>query len=484
MHKLNMNILLVNPPRYNGIPVIREERCEITERHSVLPPYSLLQLASIFREMGCRVELIDANGFDLKWQDLIKVIKNRKYDLLFFRFTPTTFDWDMRVAFISKRLHFDSKTAGICWTLHSQAEEVLKNSSDLDIYICQDYEVVVPALVSALSDGMDLSSVDGIAYRENEQIRVNKPSSASKDWNNLPLPAYDLLPSLKPYFINTPYGSPFTIMYTSKGCPYSCIFCTVRNTKLKIRSAESIMKELRYLKKQYNIKTVSFFDETFTIDRKRALTISEKIRDERLGIIWYCNTRVNLVDKDLLKAMYEGGCRGISYGIESGSQKILDASKKIMHVKQAENAIYWAKEAGIKVYCSFIFGLPGENWGTICETLSFVKKTLPTGAQFNVAVPYPGTALFELASKNGWIKTGVSWKEMYQHESIMQTEHLSAEDLNRARKMAYRALYFNPRWWAQNAWFSIRCPYDLPLAIKYVQKIIKNYFVNSMEHAH
>lgn len=479
-----MKILLVNPPRFHGIPVIREERCEITERYSVLPPYSLLQIASILRNEEHEVQLIDANGWNLGWKELISRIRSAEYDMLIFRFTPTTFDWDTKIASISKRINPKALTAGICWTLQTVPKEVLRDCADLDVYIMHEYETVAPTLVSAISNGEDLSTVPGIAYRIYNEIRVNSPAKSLPDWDSLPLPAYDLLPSLKNYYINTPHGSPFTIMYTSKGCPYSCIYCTVRNTKLKLRSAESIINELRYLKRRFNVRTVSFFDETFTINRDRVMIIAEAIKKEKLSIIWYCNTRVDLVDRDLLKAMYDGGCRGISFGIESGNQKILNNAKKGITVEQAENAIRWAKEVGIKVYCSFMFGLPGENWKTVKETINFVKRTLPTGAQFNVAVPYPGTELYKIAVEKKWIKEGANWREMYQHEAIMRTDELSYEDLNKARKMAYRALYFNPKWWLQNVGHTLRHPEDLPLATKYVIKIIKNYIFHKMTHAH
>ena len=479
-----MRILLVNPPRFHGIPVIREERCEITERCSVLPPYSLLQIASILRNDGHEVRLIDANGWNLSWEEVTSRIKDMKYDVLIFRFTPTTFDWDTRITSVSKKILPEALTAGICWTLRTVPEEVLWGCADLDIYIMHEYETVTPVLISAISNGEDLSMVSGIAYRVNDEVKVNSPAKPLSDWNSLPLPAYDLLPSLKNYYINTPYGSPFTIIYTSKGCPYSCIYCTVRNTKLKKRSAENILNELRYLKEKFNVKTVSFFDETFTIDKDRVIAIAEAIRREKLKIVWYCNTRVDLVDRNLLKVMYDGGCRGISYGIESGSQEILDNAKKGTTVEQAENAIRWAKEAGIKVYCSFMFGLPGENWNTVEETIRFVKRALPTGAQFNVAVPYPGTELYRIAIEKGWIKEAISWREMYQHEAAMRTDELSYEDLNKARKMAYRALYFNPKWWLQNIRHTLRHPEDFPLATKYAVKIVKNYVFHKMTHAH
>ena len=476
--------MLVNPPRFHGIPVIREERCEITERNSVIPPYSLLQIASEMRIAGHKVQLMDANGRNQSWNYIEEKVKDIEYDLLIFRFTPTTFDWDTQITSISKKHHPDALTVGICWTLRSIPIDVLNRSVDLDVYVRHEYESVIPLLVSAIADKKDLSTVPGIAYRIGNKIEVNDVAKPTLDWNSLPLPAYDLLPSMMDYLINTRHGSPFTIIYSSKGCPFSCIYCTERNTSLKTRSAENILKELRYLKDRYNIKTVSFFDETFTIDRSRAIAIADGIRKENLKIVWYCNTRVNLVDEELLKIIYDGGCRGISFGVESGSQVILNNAKKGITVEQAEVAIKTAKKVGLKVNCSFVFGLPGENWNTINETIGFVKRTLPTGAQFNVAVPYPGTELYQIAMKKGWIKDNVSWFEMFQHEAVMRTDQLSFEDLNLARKKAYRALYFNWKWWMQNMWHTVRDPYDLPLALNYVSKIIKNYLVHKMAHAH
>lgn len=427
---------------------------------------------------------MDANGWNLDWQDLGARIKNMKYDVLVFRFTPTTFDWDLRSASLSKEYHPDALTVGICWTLQSLPREVLQSSDDLDVYIRHEYESVAPSLISAISRGENLARISGIAYRDGNEVRVNSPAESLLDWNSLPMPAYDLLPSLNGYFTNTPHGSPFTIMYASKGCPYSCIFCTERNTQLKTRPAENVLKELRYVKRKFDVKTVSFFDETFTIDKKRVETIAEGIKKERLGVFWYCNTRVNLVSKDLLKIMYDGGCRGIAYGIESGSQRILDMCRKGIKTEQAENAIRWAKEIGMKVTSSFIFGLPGENWNTVEETLRFVRRTLPTGAEFNVAVPYPGTELYRIALSKRWIEEDINWRKMFQHESIMRTDDLDSEDLNQARKMAYRALYFNPQWWLQNALYAIRHPSDLQLAMRYAFKVLQNYISYRMIHVH
>ena len=209
----------------------------------------------------------------------------------------------------------------------------------LDIYVRHEYESVIPCLISAIAGNENLSQVRGIAFRLDNKIQVNDAASPILDYDSIPLPAYELLPSLDNYYRQVKYSSPFAILYTSKGCPFSCTYCVTARTKWTPRSTERILEELRYLKRNYNIKTVTFFDEVFTLDRKRAINLSRAIRDEGLCIRWVCDSRVDLVDRELLQTMRRGGCDIISFGIESGSQRILDSAKKGSTVEQAENAI-------------------------------------------------------------------------------------------------------------------------------------------------
>ncbi|MHC1624627.1 MAG: B12-binding domain-containing radical SAM protein [Methermicoccaceae archaeon] len=471
-----MKVIFVNPPRFNGIPVIREDRCEITERSSLVPPYSLLQGASALREEGHMVKVLDANGFGWNLNQIKSEFERLRPELVVMRFTPTTFDLDMEVSRLASDM--GAKVAGMCWTLKPFAEQVLTNSP-LDYYVIGDYESVIPSLVSSIEEG---KSPVGVAYK-NEGEFVMNTHSPPFDYDNLPLPAYDEVAPLSRYYINTPHGSPFTIMYTSKGCPYSCIYCTVRKTKWRGRSAESILTELRELKDRYNIRTVSFFDEIFTFDKDRVVELCDGMISEGMHIRWYCNTRVDHVEEDLLRLMREAGCRGISFGVESGSDKILKMAKKGATVEQAEDAVQAAKRAGLKTLLSFMFGLPGESPETVDETISFVRRVLPTGAQFNVAVPYPGTELYELCRKEGYINN-LDWRDLFQHHAVLRTVDMTAGELERARLKAYRSLYFNPRWVLSNVRFLLREPEELPLAVKYYIKSLKNYLLYGMKHAH
>ncbi len=249
-----------------------------------------------------------------------------------------------------------------------------------------------------------------------------------------------------------------------------------------MRSAENIIEELRFLKKNYDLKTASFFDETFTFNKTRVVDLCNGLIEEKMGIKWYCNTRAHLVDQDLLKLMRKAGCRGISYGIESGSQKILDSVEKSIKVEQCRDAIKWAKEARIKTFASFIFGLPGEDWSTVEDTLKFVRETLPTSAQFNVAVPYPGTRLYQQTYGNKGNE--LDFRKLYQDASVVGTEALTPKDLDEVRKMAYKELYTSGRWWLANIGHVITEPSDLDLAFRYALKITNNYLFHGMKHAH
>ncbi|MCK4492137.1 MAG: radical SAM protein [Candidatus Altiarchaeales archaeon] len=468
-----MNILLVNPPRFRGNSVIREERCERVEGHSVLEPYSLLQIASILRNGGNEVYLIDANGEDIPYGEVESRMNGIDYDVLIFRFTPTTFDSDMHTTKISKEIRPTAKTVGICFTLRDLAREVMNDAKDLDIYVRHEYEVVVPLLIENINS---LGRIEGIAYRDNGEIIINDNAKPIEDYDSLPIPAYDLLSSINLYHIDVPHGKPFTILYSSKGCPFNCIYCTVSGTKLKKKSAGKIIDEIRHLKENYGIKTISFFDETFTIDRRRVSDICNEMK--YLDITWYCNSRSDLVDPELLMEMRKAGCRGISFGIESGSQRILDNALKGVSVEQNANAIKWTKDAGIKVNCSFIVGLPGENKKTIKETTDFIKKRLPTGAEFNIAIPYPGTELYSIYERRGFIKNP-EWRDMYQDTAFYGTDELSPEELDSARRKLYMNLFLNPRWILQNVHYVLRNPQDFMLATRYFFKyVVEGFFRN------
>jgi len=479
-----MKVLLVNPPRYlDRIPVVREDRCEVTDRYAIIPPYSLLCIASIIREEGHEVDLMDANGTDTNYKHLEDHLDFKEYDALVFRFTPTTFDWDMRMARIAKSHNERIRTVGICLTLHTLGDQVLRRAPEIDYYLPLDWEVAIPQLSEYL-DNEEEGAIQGVYYRHKNSVSYDPMNVTLEEYDTLPLPAYDLLPGMDYYRPNAPTTGNFMVLYTSKGCPFSCSYCTVANTKFKMKSVERIIEELKVLYDDYDVRLVSFFDETFTLKKSRVMGLCEQIRKRMPELRWYCNTRVNLVDDEMLHMMREGGCRGMSFGVESGSQRILDGVKKGIKVEEAIRAIRMAKQAGLKVYTSFIFGLPGEDQDSARETIDFVKSTLPHGAQFNIAVPYPGTPFFEHVRREGLLSKSVNWEDLFQHRSVAKTESLTGAELENIRKVAYATLYFNPNWIIQNLRWIIDYPEDALLGAQYYLKSLKSLLFFCMEHSH
>ncbi len=214
-----MKILFVNPPRYDGLPVIREDRCEIVNRYLVNPPYSLIQIAAVLREKGEEVQVIDANCENLSYSEAQERIGESKPDIVAFRFTPTTIEADMETARITKSLYPNAMTIGICWTLKRFAEKIIRDNKDLDIYLIGEYgtyETTFLSLVEAINQGLPLDTVKGIVFRRMGDAVSTGPRTTYHPYDELPIPAYDLLPPLSKYYISPKHSrhSPFTIMYT------------------------------------------------------------------------------------------------------------------------------------------------------------------------------------------------------------------------------------------------------------------------------
>ena len=201
-----------------------------------------------------------------------------------------------------------------------------------------------------------------------------------------------------------------TNMITSRGCPYNCVFCFkgTWGNKLRQRTPKNIIDEINLLKDKYHIRGIEFNDDTFILDRKRVVELCELIIKEKMDILWLVNGRVNLVDKELLKLMNKAGCKIINYGIESGSQEILNQLKKNVTVEQAKKAVEETWKAGILPHGYIMIGMFGETEKTVNDTVKFCNETGLIG-QFSVTTPMPGTELYNLAKMHNKLKYSDEW---------------------------------------------------------------------------
>lgn len=468
-----MNILLINLPRYKSIPVTREERCEFISKSRVDTPATLLIMASLLRDKGHKIEFIDANAFDLDYEDISERTINKKIGCVIFSFNSQIIDHDLEICNIIKKSNPSCITIGFSWYARYYVKEILTEYSNLDIYIIGTTLSVVGNLIECISENGDLGDVGGIAYRSKDNIiKITDKVDSEIKFNDLPMPAYGLLSSFKPYYLIDPFISPYALLYVGKGCPFGCTYCNVAKTKYSGRSAENIIKELKILKKMGNVKYVWFFDESFTINRKRVTEVCERILEEDIDIKWFCDSRVELVDEELLKIMRKSGCIGISYGVESGSQKILNNMNKGNTVEQAKNALIWTRKAHIPIQLNLILGFIGEDEESFNETESFVRTTLPEILQIGTITAKPMTEFTKLAIENEWADKDINWKEHLTTGLELKNYEPFNLDIDNEIIKIKKILYYNPKWWINSINILIR---NHELILPAIKKLFRRY---------
>ncbi|MBN1800501.1 MAG: radical SAM protein [Candidatus Lokiarchaeota archaeon] len=427
----------------------REGRCELLAPYRIDPPATLLIIASILREKNHDIEFIDANGLNLDYSYVNKFFKKRFFDVVIFTFAAKISDYELKICEIVKGANPECITIGYSWYGKYFYQEILSEYPNLDILMIEDPFSIIEDLITTIENKGELNNIGGISYRNsNKNIKINRELKKRVKIEDLPLPAYDLVKSFQNYHIFSPLLRPYALVYAGKGCPYSCQYCLVANTKYSSRTADSIVKELKYLQNEKCVKYVWFFDEIFTLNRKKIIEMCVKIKKEKIKIKWFCDSRVELVDLKMLKMMKKAGCIGISYGVESGSQKILNSMNKGTKVSQAMQALQWTRKARIPIQLNLLLGYVGENEETLKETEIFVKNTLPEILQISKISPMFGSEFVKLCLKNQWIDDRSSWKEkLNASPSDLKNYPPLSLDLDKEIKKLRKILRFNPKWW-------------------------------------
>lgn len=284
-----------------------------------------------------------------------------------------------------------------------------------DYTVLNEGETTTPELLDAIALKQDIKKINGVAINDGGVVKINTPRTAINDLDSIPYPARSLLNMesyirdyLKVWGITQPGHKKLrgSTVITSRGCPYSCTFCSkaVWGNKWRSRSAVNIIGEIKSLRDQYGINEIIFNDDNFMLNKKRVMEFCRLLNQEKVDIIWYCNGRVNLVDKEVLQAMYNAGCRGIAYGLESGNQKVLDRMQKNITIKQIKDAVRLTKQAGIKITGYFILGMLDETQKDIEATLLLARQLDLDYYGFSTMTPIPQTELWNQAYQEGKVK--------------------------------------------------------------------------------
>jgi len=289
-----------------------------------------------------------------------------------------------------------------------------------------------------------MGSILGLAWRDGERVVINAERPFVRDLDALPIPRHELLP-LARYKLPLVAGR-YTFVVTSRGCPAGCIFCikhvTYQNT-FRLRSPQHILQEVHKLV-ELGTRNIHFEADLFTINREQVVGLCQAILAEKLPIRWTCNSRVDFVDEELLQLMGRAGCWMISWGIESGSEAILQRARKGINLERVEQALRWSKAAGIRNWGYFVIGLPGETEETIEQTIAFSKKLPLDLALFHIAVPYPGTPFWYEALEQGWLRLE-RWEDLDMYSSTaVEYPNLTSAQLVAAARRASREWSLRP----------------------------------------
>ncbi len=331
------------------------------------------------------------------------------------------------------------------WTQAKPPKELNDNklNTDLIIPIADMNRAEIENLKPA---DEQLLSIKGLGWRRNGEVIINWDRPFFRSFDDLPIPLHQLLP-LNDYRMPMIKG-PFSFIVTSRGCPAGCKYCIKHVSyqySVRLRSPELLQREIEELF-ELGVHHIHMYSDLFTVNRDQVIELCRLLIEKGPKITWTCNSRVDYVDEEMLSLMGKAGCELISWGIESGNEAILKKAHKGYRIEQADQALSWAHQAGIKNWGYFIIGLPGETVDTIKQTIAFAKKLPLDIALFHVAAPYPGTPFFFEVVENGWFRDDVNWEEVDMDQAtVLDYPELKAEDLLYWQKRAFREWALRPK---------------------------------------
>lgn len=442
-----IKIVLVNPP-YVNFEGIKE-----SAGHAV--PLNLLYLAAYLREnTDCKVSTLDAEILGLSYIDIEKKLRIENPDVVGITSPTPAMKHVIRIAEITKKIN--PNCIVIVGGPHPTAlPKQTARIPNIDFVVIGEGELTLLELVNAIKSKETLfKHIDGLAYKFHDKIILTNPRALIQNLDSIPFPARDLV-DLKLYHsaptkkVSSSESS--ASLLTGRGCPYNCIHCISKiiwQRKYRARSPKNVVDEIEECVEKYNLTEFNFYDDTFTLFEDQVINICKEIRKRRLDISWICMGRVNNISRNMIREMKNAGCKKIAFGIESGSQQVLNVMRKNITLGQACKAVKIAKDEGIDVHGSFMLGNIGETRKTIKETIKFAKELNTDSATFFITTPYPGTDLYKIALEKGYITQDTKWEDfapLTKSLPPLVQDSLTQEELLKLQKEAFREIYLRPR---------------------------------------
>ncbi|MCW3996817.1 MAG: B12-binding domain-containing radical SAM protein [Candidatus Bathyarchaeota archaeon] len=425
-----LKVALVIPPSFD----IRKLWCPNL-------PIGLAYLASVIEKSGHELKVFDCLALGLSHEGLGKEFASYQPDVVGITSVTPTIKSAYLTAKVAKENAPDSTV--VIGGPHASFldREVLAEEPAIDIVVRGEGELTSVELLSKSLQGRDLSGILGISFRKNGEVIRTPDRPFIQNLDDLPYPAYQYF-ALRQYRF---FGRTILPILTSRGCPYQCSYCVssrMAGKGFRARDPIKVVDELEWLKSNHNAGAgaFSFYDDAFTYDINRAMQICDEMRKRKINVPWDCQTRVDRITPEVLQKMKAADCQLISFGAESGCQKILDSVNKRTTVELNEKAVKMAKKAGLSVAMSVIIGYPGETEESLQQTYDFIRRAEPDYVYLCLATPYPGTHLSAYLKELGW-KVSNDWSQYDLQIPVFENPLLGDVDLVKSRREFYDHFY-------------------------------------------
>ncbi len=422
-----------------------------------LLPVSLVYLAAWLEKHNYRVEIFDGQVQEMTERTLKEKLSQFKPQVVGITcMTPMAYEAHKTAEVVR---NFDENLLIVMGGIHPSIlpDETLEDEN-VDIVVRGEGEFTFHEVISAYENDEGFDKIKGVSYRDGNSGRIihTEERELLEELDILPFPALHLIPMDDYHQIpDAVFALPLRAMITSRGCPFKCIFCSARlmsGYKYRYRSPENVLGEMDILINKYNAKQIAMLDDNFVVNRERTVNICEGMirRDFHKRTVWTCAARADQVEEELMRIMKKAGCKLISFGVETGTQRIMDLIQKDETLEQIQKAVELGKKAGLLIRGTLMLGLPTETVEESRKTIEFAKNIGLDFAKFSIATPYPGTVLYNLAKKQGLIDAD-DWSRFSSmagfsdYDPVYVPEGREPGELKKLQKTATREFYLRPR---------------------------------------
>ncbi len=441
-----MRILLINPPRFNEI--IGNNPSIIEEQRGYNPPLGLLYIAAFLEQnTDHKIKVIDAQVEKLDYSSLTLEISAFDPHVVGITAMTLTLIDVLIAADAVKKINKDIKVVLGGPHVNFYPEETIQHKS-IDYLVLREGEVVFKELIDRIDDRSGFKKLSGIVYKKNGEIINTGIQPYIQDLDELPYPSRKLTP-YKKYSSLLSKGKIVTTVFTSRGCPFNCSFCDRPSLgkEFRFRSAINVVNELEECN-NLGISDFLFYDDTFTVKKKRVIDICNEILRRKLEIKWDIRARVDTIDEEMLVWLGKAGCQGIHYGVEAGTEKVLKMLNKNISISKVRTTFNLTRKYNMSILAYFMIGNPNETLNDILTTFRIMKSLAPDYIHLTILTPFPGTKVYFDGMQKGIIQKDY-WREFAKNPRFdflppHWDEFFSKDELNKLLVKGYKSFYLRP----------------------------------------